>query len=148
MEYPSSWAGFELQILVVIGTDCIGSCKSNYHTIKTTLFQCEFPMYCEVYSIQLDVIKFINYLRQVGGFLGVLRFPPPLKLTAKYPLSMWIFMKNYHSDHYAITIILTSVLGTQYKLDKRIWCLTPLSTIFQLFSGQFTPVVLLVLQIR
>jgi hypothetical protein len=24
---------FELTISVVIGTDCIGSCKSNYHTI-------------------------------------------------------------------------------------------------------------------
>ena len=29
-------AGFELTTLVVIGTDCIGSCKSNYHTIMTT----------------------------------------------------------------------------------------------------------------
>ena len=29
------WAGFKLTTLVVIGTDCIGSCKSNYHTIKT-----------------------------------------------------------------------------------------------------------------
>jgi hypothetical protein len=29
--------GFELTTLVVIGTDCIGSCKSNYHTIMTTL---------------------------------------------------------------------------------------------------------------
>ena len=31
-------AGFELTKLVVIhvGTDCIGSCKSNYHTITTT----------------------------------------------------------------------------------------------------------------
>ena len=28
-----AWAGFELTILVVIGTDCTGSCKSNYHTI-------------------------------------------------------------------------------------------------------------------
>ena len=28
--------GFELTTLVVIGTDWIGSCKSNYHTIKTT----------------------------------------------------------------------------------------------------------------
>ena len=24
--------GFELTMLVVIGTDCIGGCKSNYHT--------------------------------------------------------------------------------------------------------------------
>jgi hypothetical protein len=29
--------GFELTTLVVIGTDCIGSCKSNYHTIITTM---------------------------------------------------------------------------------------------------------------
>ena len=29
-------AGFKLTTLVVLGTDCIGSCKSNYHTITTT----------------------------------------------------------------------------------------------------------------
>jgi hypothetical protein len=28
--------GFELTNIVVIGTDCTGSCKSNYHTITTT----------------------------------------------------------------------------------------------------------------
>jgi len=32
IEYTSPWTGFELTTLVVIGTDCIGSCKSNYHT--------------------------------------------------------------------------------------------------------------------
>ena len=31
-----AWAGFELATLVMICTDCIGSCKSNYHTITTT----------------------------------------------------------------------------------------------------------------
>jgi hypothetical protein len=35
IECTSPWAGFELTILVVIGTDCTGSCKSNYHTIMT-----------------------------------------------------------------------------------------------------------------
>jgi len=30
------WAGFEPTTSVVIGTDCIGSYKSNYHTITTT----------------------------------------------------------------------------------------------------------------
>jgi hypothetical protein len=29
--------GFELTTLVVIGTDCTGSCKSNYHTIMTMM---------------------------------------------------------------------------------------------------------------
>jgi hypothetical protein len=30
-------AEFELTMLVVIGTDCIGSYRSNYHTITTTM---------------------------------------------------------------------------------------------------------------
>jgi len=36
----------------------------------------------EVYSIQHYVIKFIYDLRQVGGFLRVFQFPPPIKRTA------------------------------------------------------------------
>ena len=31
-----AWAGFKLTTLVVIGTDCIGSCISNYHTTMAT----------------------------------------------------------------------------------------------------------------
>ena len=38
IEYTSPWAGLELTTFVVIGTDCIGSYKSNYHTITTTTF--------------------------------------------------------------------------------------------------------------
>ena len=33
------------------------------------------------YSMQPYVIQFVSDLRQVGGFLWVLRFPPPIKLT-------------------------------------------------------------------
>jgi hypothetical protein len=39
-------AGFECTTLVEIGTDCTGSCKSNYHTIMTTttpLFKLDKP---------------------------------------------------------------------------------------------------------
>jgi len=41
------------------------------------------PAHGEVYAIQEYVIKFVRDLRQVGGFLRVLRFPLPIKLTAK-----------------------------------------------------------------
>jgi hypothetical protein len=34
------WARFELTTSVVIDTDCIGSCKSNYHTIMATTIPC------------------------------------------------------------------------------------------------------------
>ena len=36
----------------------------------------------DVFSMQLYVIKFVSDLRHVGGFLRVLRFSPPIKLTA------------------------------------------------------------------
>ena len=36
----------------------------------------------DVYSIQHYVIKSVSDLWQVGGFLRVLRFPPPIKSTA------------------------------------------------------------------
>ena len=40
------------------------------------------PGYVEVYLIQHCVIKFVSALQQVCGSLRVLRFPPPVKLTA------------------------------------------------------------------
>ena len=40
------------------------------------------PVHGKVYSIQHYVIKFASDLRQVGGFLRVIRFPQPIKLTA------------------------------------------------------------------
>ena len=36
---------------------------------------------CEVYSIQYYVIKFVSDLKHVSGFLWVLQFPTPIKLT-------------------------------------------------------------------
>ena len=36
MLYTSSWSTFELTTSVVIGIDCIGSCKSNYYMIMAT----------------------------------------------------------------------------------------------------------------
>ena len=43
MLYTSPWSRFELATSVVIGTDCIGSCISNYHTITATMAPNKFP---------------------------------------------------------------------------------------------------------
>jgi hypothetical protein len=40
------------------------------------------PAHGEVYSIPQFEIKFVGDLRHVSGFLQVLRFPPPIKLTS------------------------------------------------------------------
>ena len=39
------------------------------------------PVHGKVYSIQHYVIKFVSYLQRFGGFLRVLQFPLPIKLT-------------------------------------------------------------------
>jgi hypothetical protein len=41
----------------------------------------KYPVHGEVYTTQHYVIMFVSDLGQVGGFLGVLRFPPPINLT-------------------------------------------------------------------
>ena len=48
----------------------------------TTKVVSSIPAHGEVYSIQHFVIKFASVLRQVRGFLRVLHFSPPIKLTA------------------------------------------------------------------
>ena len=44
--------------------------------------RCEIdPVHDEAYSIQHYGIKVVSDLRQVGNFLRILWFPPPIKLT-------------------------------------------------------------------
>ena len=46
------------------------------------------------------MIKFVSDLRQVSGFLRVLRFPPPIKLTAEILLQMALNTINQTSIHF------------------------------------------------
>ena len=59
----SPWAGVEPTTSVVIGTDCIGNCKSNYHTItaKTSphllfeIFKIIHRLYVRVAQISFSI---------------------------------------------------------------------------------------------
>ena len=60
---------------MIVGFTTTYAISAYYH------WCCEFESRsgrCE----QQYVIKFVSDLRHVGGFLRVLRFPPPIKLTA------------------------------------------------------------------
>jgi hypothetical protein len=52
----------------------------------TTTFVSSNPVHGDVYSIQHYVTEFVSDLWQVGGFLCVLQFPPPIKLTARHDI--------------------------------------------------------------
>ena len=62
----------------------VGNVYSKLFMIVRPEYQWQYlnPTHGEVYNIQHYVIKFVSDLRQVCGFLQVLWFPPPLKLTA------------------------------------------------------------------
>ena len=78
-----AWAGFELTTLVVIGTDCIGSCKSNYQMLTTTtasiLYKCKLPLnlvtddfvwYCDEKSGYILFKPCLSVCPNVGCMLG------------------------------------------------------------------------------
>jgi len=68
--------GFELATLVVIGTDCIGSYKSNYHTITTTTA----PKNKYIIHAWLFIIYFLIffYLFGINGHLRDLKINPEI----------------------------------------------------------------------
>jgi hypothetical protein len=51
----------------------------EFFRVRIMVFNATFN---EVYLIQHYVIKLVSDLWQIGGFLRVFRFPPPIKLTA------------------------------------------------------------------
>jgi hypothetical protein len=66
--------GFEFTTLVVIGTDCIGSCKSNYNTIKTTMVtkikgryynEIVRKMKNRIMNLEKNLIKSLNHRNEV-----------------------------------------------------------------------------------
>jgi hypothetical protein len=67
MLYTSPWSRFELTTSVVIGTDCIDSCKSNYHTITATRAHI-YMLERKTYLIIIKIIAYIYYNYDDTGF--------------------------------------------------------------------------------
>ena len=70
---------FQIGVIIVWWLDLQLPMQSVSITTKVVSLN---PRSGEVYSMQHYVIKFVSDLLQVGGFLHVLWFPPPIKLTA------------------------------------------------------------------
>ena len=73
--------------------------------------QCEFGSSSDdVYSIQHYEIKFVSDVRQVGGFLRIPRFPPPIKLTARIYIAEILFKVALNNISLTLYILYTYVI--------------------------------------
>jgi hypothetical protein len=85
-----SWVRFKFTTLVVIGTDCIGRYKSNYHTIMPTkapifliLFLCSCYVWQTTFSFDLKNIPITYYtdtLLQYGKHILMIASQPVFAL--------------------------------------------------------------------
>jgi len=66
--YPTNKSDFTVGVFTTIYAITTKLVRSNH-------------VHSEIYSIQHYVIKFVSDLRQVSGFLRVIRFSSPIKLT-------------------------------------------------------------------
>ena len=86
--YTSPWSIFELATSVVICTDCIGSCKSNYHTITVTT--CLFA-HSDVLHVLCCVFALFVFIlcTLCCQFLWMTRFWLPLLYSLTFILCKW-----------------------------------------------------------
>ena len=90
MLYTSPWSRFELTTSVVIGTDCIGSCKSNYHMITATRIAQTFVVVSNLDWLSYlchTVILDIDQLITIGGMV--------IRTTSLIPEMREAFFKCY-----------------------------------------------------
>ena len=92
MLYTSPWSRFELTTSVVIGTDCIGSCKSNYHTI--TAMTVPFKKMCRsgwllfVWFMRSCRLEMCTPLKNTCLGLGILKIQSIEKQNSRCTISV------------------------------------------------------------
>jgi hypothetical protein len=121
MLYTSPWSRFELTTTVVIGTNSIGCCKSNYHMITTTATS-------PIFVIDLMVLNF-SYTNLMILFKSLLNpryqnmFPIIMFYSHFRPLFWWI---HINVNGILILIECQTVLrflwAFQFMLCSRSYC--------------------------
>jgi hypothetical protein len=131
----SQWAGFKLTTLVVISTVCIGSCKSNYHTITTKT--AEFQILTFLFFIQFwcSFLQNNHLNRLLMDHKNILSFCFENASKSRKIQKICIFVRHIHVFNTWNSKTRQMSSACRQRARARVWCLTPLSTIFQLYRG-------------
>jgi hypothetical protein len=108
--------GFELTTLVVIGTDCTGSWKFNYHTI-TTMTAFVFLLNYHTITTMTAFVFLLNYhtITTMTAFIFLLNYHTITTMTA------FVFLLNYHTitTMKAFIFLLIYLFNSSYRVNKR-----------------------------
>ena len=146
-----SWMEFKLTTSMVIGTDCIGSCKSNYHMITTAptkpgewalMYMCVTDIYFAFVSMIYLSVRLWN----CSDSLVLIVFHFIVMFRGRYKICL-LFPHGGHSvlvvkinDHWIMTI--SFIISWQKKKQlgqKRNICLLLASQPTKLFFFSFWP---------
>jgi hypothetical protein len=102
MLYTSPWSRFKLTTSVMAGTDCVGSCKFNYHVITAPCIFTSFTSILYVVFIYFLQIELCNMIldccaqqRTYEKFFGLLAQVWYFRLClSSLPLRSWVLFKN------------------------------------------------------
>jgi hypothetical protein len=108
--------GFKLITLVLIGTDCTGNCRANYHTITTTTNPYGLGMIYNKTIYQVNIYFFLSFID--SGSLRVLWLLPPLKLVAMILLKVALNTINQIIYRGITTMKAPCGLGMIYNINQ------------------------------
>ena len=136
------WTGFELTTLMVIGTDCIGSYKSNYYTIMTTTRQGNVFSYLIHFHRQkcflLDIFTTHTYL-DITRSCKCPKCSPMVCLNCNYLQSVRYFVSVLRESIFFLVHVLISFDHKLYQiwnnciLPVMYWSITQLNKLLLFF---------------
>jgi hypothetical protein len=111
---PRHERGLNSQLLVLIGTDSTGSCKSNYHTITTTtvpiVHECSTTGKIPRVSLQCTAYKQLRHL---------IIFEKPVRVCLYRNHDNPIIVDMNHNELYSVLFVLVSIISTTSCISLR-----------------------------
>ena len=111
IEYTSPWTGFELTTSVVIGTDCTGSWKSNYHTITSTMApKLSFVLILVLLKLYYRILLLTRWMESNVPCIRKLKYKERRRVFIQCGLSSLIKSLQYDMKWWDTTLYLDLIL--------------------------------------
>jgi hypothetical protein len=125
MLYTSPWSRFELTTSVVIGTDCIDSCKSNNHTITTALIYVTLVSSInktDLHDITQILLKVaLNTIKQTNKYIVVFFYVQWFEMRGECSLCWYWWICSQFKLYFIKQYIYSELIDTKLYISGIKW---------------------------